>query len=175
MTEQTITVTDVADLATALSSLPATRGSWRVVGQGQSGPDAPLPDVLVHLAGRLADVVAVGGGLVDVGGGVTLPVLAQSLQAHLGVAPGLPLHEPLTVGGLLVTAGSLSPVARAVRVAMSDALVEVEVHRTSTSATEVWSRDLLWQHDDEVGLPDDAVVVRATFRLADVGCTGAAV
>jgi len=101
-----------------------------------------------------------------VGGGVTLSSLSQYVQSQVGVAPGWPLGGHVTVAGALAAASDMPPVVTAIVAAMSKAVVEVEVMRSTTRAAEVWSRSMLWRHGSTVGLPDDAVVVSVTASVA---------
>lgn len=160
--DDTIVVRTPRDLADAMADIEVTGGAWQVAGAPSPRADA----VTLALGGRMADVTALGDGLVEVGGGVTLASLAQYAQSQVGVAPGWPLLGDVTVAGALAAAPETPPAVEAIVVAMSKAVVEVEVVRSSTRAAEVWSRSMLWRHGSAAGLPDDAVVVSVTASVA---------
>lgn len=165
---ETILITTPRDLADAMADIEATGGPWQVAGVPSPRPDA----VTLVLGGRMADVTALGDGLVEVGGGVTLASLSQYVQSQVGVAPGWPLRDDVTVAGALTAVADAPPAVAAIIAAMSNAVVEIEVMRATTRAAEVWARSMLWQHGSAVGLPDDAVVVSV---LASVAAASAAV
>lgn len=158
----TIVVTTARDLADAMVEVETAGGTWQVAGVPSPRPDAAT----LVLGGSMADVTALGDGLVEVGGGVTLSSLSQYVQSQVGVAPGWPLGGHVTVAGALAAATDTPPAVAAIISAMSKAVVEVEVMRSTTRAAEVWSRSMLWQHGSAVGLPDDAVVVSVTASVA---------
>lgn len=164
MSETTI-VTTPRELADEMARVEHAGGAWQVAGMPTAREDA----VTLVLDGLLASVTAVGDGLVEVGGGVTLATLSQYLQSQVGVAPGWPLDAEVTVAGALADAAHAPKAIARIVAAMSEAVVEVEVMRASTRAAEVWPRSALWQHPPAVGLPRDSAVVSVTASVAAAG------
>lgn len=156
-----IIVRTASGLATAMHDVEQAGRRWQVV--GVTRPDDTA--VALSLQGRLAQVTVVGDGMVEVGGGVTLASLSQYVQSQLGYAPGWPVTGSVTVAGVLADTVAPPAAVAAIVMAMSKAVVEVEVMRASTQAAELWDRGRFWSDGTTVGLPADAVVVRATFSV----------
>lgn len=162
---ETTVVTTPRELADEMARVAQAGGAWQVAGTPTVRDDA----VTIVLDGPLAAVTAMGDGLVEVGGGVTLATLSQYLQSQVGVAPGWPLDARVTVAGALADAVHAPAAIARIIAAMSEAVVEVEIMRASTRATEVWPRATLWEHPPAVGLPDDGAVVSVTASVAAAG------
>lgn len=156
-----VTVTDATELATTLAAADEAGRGWCL-----EGVATPGDRLRVRLGGRLALVSMVGGAMVEVGGGVALATLAQYVQTQTGVAPGWPLDATTSVALALAGGGEpQGPIDHIVE-QMSQSIVEVEVARASTRATEWWDRDTLFHGDDRPNLPSDAVVAVVIVRMA---------
>ncbi|HKJ54690.1 MAG TPA: hypothetical protein VJ978_01770 [Nitriliruptoraceae bacterium] len=166
-----IVVTSSSQVAAAMGEAVDAGRRWQVAGAVVEDPGA----VTLTLAGRLAEVTVVGDGLVEVGGGVTLASLSQYVQSQLGYAPGWPLAGGVTVAGALVGSADAPPAVSGIVSAMSNAVVEVEVVRSSTRAAEIWDREHLWPTTFDVGLPDDGVVVAVTISVVAAASAVAAI
>ena len=149
-----------ADL-TAVGRASAEHGvGCLVVGRGSNLliADRGWPGIAVRL-GRRFRGVTVDGTTVTAGGAVALPVLATSL-AEAGLS-GLvfAVAVPGSVGGgVRMNAGAHGGEVRQV-------LVEAQVVRLRTGVAETWPTDALGMRYRRTDLPDDGVVVNATFSL----------
>ncbi len=135
--------------------------AWLVVGRGSNllVADAGWPGVGVQL-GRPYRRLDPDGELVRVGGAEPLPALAARLaeQGYAGFAWAVAV--PGSIGGAVrMNAGAHGS-------QMADHLVDVDVVRLSTGVRETWPAELLGLRYRHSELPEDAVVVAATLRLA---------
>jgi UDP-N-acetylmuramate dehydrogenase len=155
-----------ADLAAVGAVCRAHQLPWLVVGRGSNMlvADAGWPGVAVTLGRGFRGVEVVDldeeGGTVVLGAAEPLPTVAVRL-ADAGLAGAAwAAGVPGTVGGgVRMNAG-------AHRGEVADHLVEIDLVRLRSGARETWPASacgLTYRHSE---LPDDAVVVSATWRLA---------
>lgn len=157
--QQLVTVTSAAALAAALADLGDDVPVLSTSGDADAGPR-------IRLAGQLAELTMVGDALVEVGGGVTLATLAQYVQSQTGVAPGWPLDTATTVAGALFPRRRPGPTVAAIVRQMSKSIVEVEVARGASGTVETWDGATIFDDDQQVLLPVDAVVATVTVGMA---------
>lgn len=137
---------------------------WLVVGRGSNllVADQGWPGIAVHL-GRGFRGLEVDGDLVRAGAAEPLPALAVRLADHGFAGVAWASAVPGSLGGAVrMNAGAHGG-------QMQDHLVEIDVVRLRSGVRETWPVETLgltYRHSD---LPDDAVVVSATLRLARAG------
>lgn len=134
---------------------------WMVIGRGSNllVADAGWPGVAVRL-GRAYRGIDARGETVRLGAAEALPSVAMRLadQGYAGFAWAAAVPGTLG-GGVRMNAGAHGS-------ELSDQLIEVDVVRLCSGTRETWPAELLgltYRHSE---LPEDAVVVAGTLRLA---------
>jgi UDP-N-acetylmuramate dehydrogenase len=149
------------DLAAVGRVCQAQGLDWLVVGRGSNllVADEGWPGVAIQL-GRGFRGLETDGELVRAGAAEPMPSLAARLAAegYAGIAWASAVPGTLG-GGVRMNAGAHGG-------EMADHLVDVDVVRLFSGVRETWPVDVLGLSYRHSELPDDAVVVAATLRLA---------
>ncbi len=147
---------------TAVSEICRRHGlPWTVIGRGSNllVADSGWPGIAIVL-GRGFRGWSADGPLVHVGAAEPLPSLAVQLADAGYDGFAWACSVPGTIGGAVrMNAGAHGA-------DMASHLVDAEVFRLSTATRELWPASTLGLAYRSTELPDDAVVVAATLRLA---------